>query len=454
MRIALSGLICFFFFQGAWAFTPQDSIGMTKQEGKFYLKYLVAPGETIYRISTKYGIPVSDLLELNPALENGLKTGQVLLIPFAPEKKPIQELDDNQYHVVDKGETFFSIARKYNIPVGDLLKANNIELKAGQKIIVKKGAFSANKLAEDNASTSNFNSASVSQQAEPKAATPKEESKTDVTEAPQSSIVEKSPTQVTDNVQINTKEITNTANGDGYADYTNSIKRVLVIPFDPYLYFSDADDEIAGVSHIHRTKVRQAFRKRLNAYLEPKGFETIHLLGGTVKDSTTDLNRIYSSISYTYDNVMMTGLRPEDQIAMQGSQGNVKKETKKNTPVSNHPPTLQSRANLAKDDGKYFAVRIKDPNFFPFFDTKYRPDYYIFVSQFEVKTNYENCLDRARQNYERTFISHFSIFDKTGTQISGGRLKSNYESGTNNLEKILADNIPVMADRIIAELPK
>jgi len=98
-------------------------------------------------------------------------------------------------------------------------------------------------------------------------------------------------------------------------------------------------------------------------------------------------------------------------------------------------------------------VKIKNNTFFPLFNEKYHADYYIFVSQFEVKTNYEHCLDRALQNYERTFVTHFSIFDKSGKQISGGRVKNMYESNNNHLEKILADNIPPLADQIMSEMP-
>lgn len=435
---------------------PQDSIGFTKENGKFYLKYLVEPGETIYRISTKYGIPVSDLLEENPELEKGLKVGQVLLIPYSPEKKPAVEEESNaQYHVVEKGETFFSISKKLNIPVGDLLKMNNIELKAGQKIVVSRQS-----------SVVSNQSTVVSQQ--PTTSKPKEEKKEeDLSFNSTPSAVNNKQSTVINEKQPKTQSEpeTKTTNNEqrtepkpqhltpNTLDYNNSTKKIIVIPFDPYLYFSDADDEIAAVSKMHRTKVRQAFRKRLNAYLEPKGFETIHLLGGTAKDSTTDLNKAYSSISYTYDDVMMKAVRTEDKPDAKKTSGNVKKQTK-NTEVSLQAATLQSRSMLAKDEGKYFSVKIKDPNFFPFFNAKYQPDYYIFVSQFEVKTNYENCLDRARQNYERSFVTHFSIFDKSGTQISGGRIKNAYESNSNQIEKILADNIPSIAEKIMAEIPK
>jgi LysM repeat protein len=49
----------------------QDSIGVTKLNNKLHVQYLISPGETIYGISTKYGISLSDLFEINPELENG-----------------------------------------------------------------------------------------------------------------------------------------------------------------------------------------------------------------------------------------------------------------------------------------------------------------------------------------------------------------------------------------------
>jgi LysM repeat protein len=358
-----------------FAVMPQDSIGLVLQDGKRYIQYLVEKGETLYRISTKYGIAVADLTKTNPELENGLKLGQILLIP-----RPLPKISETAYSKTDS-----SLQSPY-IPKA---KQDTTFIQTIEKESI------GNKKVELSVSNS-----------------------------------------------ISTK-----------TTYENAVKRVLVIPFDPYLYFSDADDEIASASKINRTRVRQAFRRRLNAYLEPKGFETIHLLGGNLKDSTTDLNLAYGSITYTYDNVTMKALRNPSTETNQ-SIGKTKKMTTHDKELSLTAAGLQSRSMLAKDEGKYFAVKIKDPNFFAIFNTKYHPDYYIFVSQFEVKTNYENCLDRARQNYERNFVTHFSIFDNMGNLVSGGRVKNQYESNNNRIEKILADNIPAIAEKIMDELPR
>ncbi len=61
---------------------PLDSIGVTKINNKLHVRYLVEPGETVYGISTRYKVPVSELLEINEELEKGLKVGQIINIPY------------------------------------------------------------------------------------------------------------------------------------------------------------------------------------------------------------------------------------------------------------------------------------------------------------------------------------------------------------------------------------
>ena len=55
--------------------SPQDSIGVETRESRVLVQYLVSPGETIYGISSKYGVSISELMDINPELEYGLKVG-------------------------------------------------------------------------------------------------------------------------------------------------------------------------------------------------------------------------------------------------------------------------------------------------------------------------------------------------------------------------------------------
>lgn len=415
-----------------------DSVGITKVNDKTYMQYLVEPGETIYGLSNKFKISVEDLLDLNPQLNNGLKTGQLILVPLLVSTKDVSNIDRNDgakmYHTVQPGETYYSLSKRYGIPVSDLVMMNMPELKVGQEIVLKTDKVKTNAVVE-------------------KPSTVKPEIIENKEKIIVSEKVTSEPTKITEVVS---------------EDYDNTTKRILVIPFDPHLYWSDADMEIAKGSKTDINKVRQAFRKRLNALLNPEGYETIHLLGGKMKDSLTDLNRVYSSVSYDYKDVMYTAANPKPDPVQPNKKGNLKENLnnsldkvtnifskKDDEEVAQQPEQKHSsRAVHAKNPAKYFSVQIKDPNFWTYFNNKYKIDYYIFINQFEVETNYENCLDRSRQNYERNFVTHFSVYDKSGKQIAGHRIILHYNSNSNNLSQIMKDNLETVANRIIAEIPK
>jgi len=239
MRLLLFFLICLIIkLTFAKKLDKKDSIGIVNISGKLYLRYLVTPGETIYGISTKYKVPITDLLELNPELENGLKVGQIITIPYEFQLNSSKSDDKSEYvyHVVEPGETFYSLSRKYGISVSDLLKLNDIELKVGQKVIVgkksnidKKDKHEPNHIKytqedmDENLSDSKVYKSKTSNQ---------------TTELKQNTIAQNKTIIIKSESKPSEMESLVLTEND------KKCKRILVIPFDPYLYFSDADDEI------------------------------------------------------------------------------------------------------------------------------------------------------------------------------------------------------------------
>jgi LysM repeat protein len=468
-----------------------DSVGVTTLNGKKHILYLVSPGETIYRISTQYQVAVSELMETNPELENGLKTGQIIQIPYYPDllatyrKKvagtlPAQsqnvtapttsgtgEPGDTVIHIVQPGETLYGLSRKYGVSIEELKMANNWDLKAGQELVIPKpkenisqaerpGAKENEKTVTGRIQNPAVPSLAAGEPGRKAPETGKTQEPDKKAEPEKKTVVVKSDPVVTrqDSLRMVQQKAPQPPAQAPLFDPNDNTKRVMVIPFDPYLYFSDADDEIAARSKIPRQKVRQMFRRRLNVLIAPRGYETIHLLGGTSRDSLMDINRIYSSVTYNYQDILYS----EASLQKGGPNGIelgsppektwVEKQKEKMVSVQN-----ASKPKLPKDHGRYFGVKINDPEFFPYFNGKYGITYYVFINQFEVKTNYEHCLDRAAQDYERNFVAHFSIFDNTGKQIAGNKVKIFYNSNSNSIFQIVNDNMQKMADAILAELP-
>lgn len=436
----------------------QDSIGVTKINDKLHVKYLVSPGETIYGISTKHGVQVSDLLEINPELENGLKVGQVINIPYNRDFLEKAKMNEKAiYHKVQPGETLYGISKKYNVPLNELLKLNNIELKAGQEIVIGYKTSSESKVViMDSQNPDNIQVVKQPKKSEEKEVVIKEKIVTKETKVANDNKKQVKEAKI---VTIKNEDASPTSiaipEAENVYNFDPSRKQVLIIPFDPYLYFSDADDEIAAKSNIQRTKVRQVFRRRLNALLDAPGYETIHLLGGKAKDSLSDINKIYSSVTYNYQEIIDNPYSEDKLKQREAQEIQIKKSNK--TWLEKQKDKLStvtdSKYDIPKDYGKYFGVLVRDPEFFNYFNRKYSIDYYIFINQFEVKTNYENCLDRAALNYERTFTTHFSVFDATGKLIAGNKFKTHYNSNSNYVYQIVSDNVPKIAERILLELP-
>lgn len=123
--------------------------------------YAVQPKETLYGISKKFDISISDLIKANPELENGLKIGMKINIPSLKVSSEISE-DGYILHTVVKDNTIYNLTKKYDVTEAELLKLNptlkdglklgmvlKIEKIKSEEIIVKVPSFNSNNLIEE-----------------------------------------------------------------------------------------------------------------------------------------------------------------------------------------------------------------------------------------------------------------------------------------------------------------
>ncbi len=117
-------------------FIPKDSVGQVIENGIVYLLYKVEAGETIFKISQKYDITSLDIREANGLPNYDIEIGQILKIPrrklILNQKVPIK-------HVIVTGDNLYSISKKYNITVKDIIDWNNLKdftLPEGKSLIV------------------------------------------------------------------------------------------------------------------------------------------------------------------------------------------------------------------------------------------------------------------------------------------------------------------------------
>jgi LysM repeat protein len=100
-------------------------------------RHIIEKGDTWYSVARKYNVVYADLRQANPAVPETLHVGDTLSLPApAVPAKPVAR---DKTHVVKRGETLSSIAARYGTTVKQLVEWNHLQSKsiaAGKTLVV------------------------------------------------------------------------------------------------------------------------------------------------------------------------------------------------------------------------------------------------------------------------------------------------------------------------------
>jgi len=114
-----------------------DSIRAEQRSEGLFVIHQVEEGETLYSLAKRYGTSLQEIIAQNQITDNRIEIGQVIEVlvgvtaddqpyPVQNEKQP-NEIAGEGYHLVAKGETLYSISRRYDVKVKELKKWNDLE---------------------------------------------------------------------------------------------------------------------------------------------------------------------------------------------------------------------------------------------------------------------------------------------------------------------------------------
>lgn len=99
--------------------------------------YIVQKGDTFYSIARNYGVSVDEIKRLNGLINNNLTIGQVLVIKEGDNNENINTNTDT--YIVKSGDTLYSVARRFNTTVDEIKSLNNKNnniLTIGEELLV------------------------------------------------------------------------------------------------------------------------------------------------------------------------------------------------------------------------------------------------------------------------------------------------------------------------------
>ena len=104
---------------------------------RLIILHIVQKGEGFYGIAKKYGVSQKEIHDANPKSIFGLKPGDVLHIPVIKGRNnDVSQIEDSNefvYHTIEKGQTLYFLSRKYNVTIDDIKKYN---VGADQNLII------------------------------------------------------------------------------------------------------------------------------------------------------------------------------------------------------------------------------------------------------------------------------------------------------------------------------
>ena len=124
--------------------TFKEKLAHTQKKDRInWARHEIKPGENLHVIARKYKTTVEALRQGNRLANNNIRSGHFILIPPSLNNPDtVATKSDKQLYIVKKGDTFWDIARQFDVTSLDIanwnkLSLNNV-LQPGQKLIIKK----------------------------------------------------------------------------------------------------------------------------------------------------------------------------------------------------------------------------------------------------------------------------------------------------------------------------
>lgn len=220
--------------------------------------------------------------------------------------------------------------------------------------------------------------------------------------------------------------------------------KVMLIPYDPMFYLSDAEQDIIEQTKKDPRIIRESFRNTIDYNIQraiKKRQPCISLLNDV--DSIPSLKEalisIYSKTGYRYDKPMPlpTPVKQAKQDSLRSNKATDNKDAEDSK--------IAAKYLTVKGDAQYMNAVITKPTVLNDLYKQYGTDIFVFVNQFEIKTNYNSCLDIANKIYKREVQLHFSVYDKTGKQLAGAYAMTFFPSDSNVAHDIMNNCFPDLA---------
>ena len=254
-----------------------------------------------------------------------------------------------------------------------------------------------------------------------------------------------------------------TAYGQEFLDFNsryNRQKRVLLVPFDERIYFNDATADIARRDGLTHDEIMEYFRYQLNLYLTNSlidSCEVVDLLKDNTREAEADISGLYTTMSYEL-RLAEFEIETENMSALARKRAEKLEEARRKQreeEMKNARPGIQNGELVGRKqqtDDMYLHIIIGQPDVLKEIATRRNVDYFLFINQFDIKTDYRDPYLSGQRNVQRLMRVHFSIYNTEGEFISGNFASTKVPIYEDDKEHIVTQYFPEIMRQILKKI--
>ncbi|MGE0560187.1 MAG: hypothetical protein AB7O47_00080 [Flavobacteriales bacterium] len=241
-----------------------------------------------------------------------------------------------------------------------------------------------------------------------------------------------------------------TTTGNAFPSAETNKGSVLIIPFEPRLYISDIDNQIAVKNEMNYQDIKAKFRAALDQnlfitlkpYFSPLSFYTLQ-----EEEARMELSYIYNSIGYKYE---VLPIEEEEETKGKKLLNKFKKKEKEEEYAEAGINNGQIVSQVDNRE-KYMKTVISNDELLPTLNKKYQAQYYIFINELDIKRGLESQYVNSSKVEDRTIKVHYTIFNNK-EEVSSGAIITTFDGNENDINKIIKSQFGVIAQKIVNKI--
>ena len=224
---------------------------------------------------------------------------------------------------------------------------------------------------------------------------------------------------------------------------------ILMVPLQQKMFITDINKDLADANKMtssqlidrFTTAIDQVFRYTFEDKCTLSSFYLIE-----DQEAEEDLRYIYENLGLEYELVSKT-------IEKKGIE-KFKSKIKKPKDEDYQRGQIHNGEIITRRDPRerYMKAVVKDPKMLDSMQTKFGNRFFLFVNELDINTVYGNTHEMSRMNYEREIKLHYTLYHENGEILSTGISKTRFPSQLNDIDLIIKNYFPKLAEYIYDDL--